>query len=79
MRNATSDDKFYEFWDFAREAWDSEQPAACGAQQLTAEQVATYDFRGRSPRSEVECFDSYCIYNNLWTTNGMWYVLVDGP
>lgn len=32
-----------------------------------------------SPRSEVNCSDTHCIYQNLWYNNGRFYLLVDGP
>lgn len=31
-----------------------------------------------SPRSEVNCSDTHCIYQNLWYNNGRFYLLVDG-
>lgn len=35
--------------------------------------------RERSPRSEVNCTVTHCIYENLWYNNGRFYLLVDGP
>lgn len=35
--------------------------------------------RVRSPRTEVNCSDTHCIYDNLWYNNGRFYLLVDGP
>ena len=30
-------------------------------------------------RTEVNCRDTHCIYDNLWYNNGRFYLLVDGP
>ena len=35
--------------------------------------------REGSPRSEVNCTVTHCIYENLWYNNGRFYLLVDGP
>ena len=32
-----------------------------------------------SPRTEVECGTTHCIYRNLWYNNGRFFLLVDGP
>ena len=31
-----------------------------------------------SARTEVNCSDTHCIYDNLWYNNGRFYLLVDG-
>ena len=33
---------------------------------------------GASPRTEVACTETHCIYERLWYNNGHFYLLVDG-
>ena len=41
---------------------------------------ARWSTKYRGPaRTEVNCSDTHCIYDNLWYTNGRFYLLVDGP
>jgi hypothetical protein len=35
-------------------------------------------WRGSSPRTEVACTETHCIYERLWYNNGHFYLLVDG-
>jgi hypothetical protein len=35
--------------------------------------------RSGSPRTEVNCSVTHCIYENLWYNNGRFFLLVDGP
>ncbi len=35
--------------------------------------------RGGSPRTQVSCSETHCIYENLWYSGGRFFLLVDGP
>ena len=35
--------------------------------------------RGGSPRTQVNCSETHCIYENLWYSGGRFFLLVDGP
>ncbi len=45
--------------------------AACAARWETE--------RLGSPRTEVNCTVTHCVYQNLWYNNGRFFLLVDGP
>lgn len=67
----------YEFWQNNTATWVGQMPQAC----LTVGKPATLEtsWWGGSPRTEVNCSASHCIYDKLWYNNGRWYLLVDGP
>ena len=37
-----------------------------------------YHWTRGTPRTEVNCTPSHCIYDKLWYNNGRFYLLVDG-
>ncbi|CAL8471513.1 g11055 [Coccomyxa elongata] len=67
----------YEFWDDVKQTWTSKQQPGCIVEGHACLGWATE--REGSPRSEVNCTVTHCIYENLWYNNGRFYLLVDGP
>lgn len=76
IEDTATKEQSYEYWDDTTRDWTDTQPAACLAHRIKSDE---YTFPNGTPRSEVNCTDSYCEYKNLWANNGRWYVLVDGP
>eukprot|EP01025_Chloroclados_australasicus_P033323 TRINITY_DN3394_c0_g2_i1.p1 TRINITY_DN3394_c0_g2~~TRINITY_DN3394_c0_g2_i1.p1 ORF type:complete len:602 (-),score=77.39 TRINITY_DN3394_c0_g2_i1:347-2152(-) len=66
----------YEFWDENNQEWTSETPQECFVQG--ERNPLDWKWHKDSPRSEVNCTDTYCLYTNLWYLNGRWFTLVDG-
>ena len=62
-------------WDKATETWVDKRPDACAP---TGSQVPPKDFKDGTPRSEITCDNSHCMYTNLYYNGGRWYALVDG-
>lgn len=67
----------YEYWDEQRQRWGAKQPAACTVRGQA--KTDTTIWKDGSPRTEVNCSSSHCMYEKLWYNNGRWYLLVDGP
>lgn len=68
----------YQFWDYAARVWRDERPDACIPQSFPAPGPPDWSFYRGSPRTEVTCEKSHCMYTNLYYNNGRWYALVDG-
>ncbi|KAK9836079.1 hypothetical protein WJX84_007267 [Apatococcus fuscideae] len=66
----------YEYWDPHEAAWTPRFPAACEVKGLA--NPPGYEWRLGTPRTEVNCTPSHCIYDKLWYNNGRYYLLVDG-
>ena len=62
-------------WDKATKTWVDKRPDACAP---TGSQVPPKDFKDGTPRSEITCDSSHCMYTNLYYNGGRWYALVDG-
>ncbi|KAJ9523194.1 hypothetical protein QJQ45_023985 [Haematococcus lacustris] len=92
--NNTDGSVTYEFWDDSADAWAEDRPAACTPTGMSPDDVATagWQFHQGTPRSEVGCDSSHCMYHNLYYNNGgflpmvglphapgRWFALVDGP
>ncbi|KAK9828787.1 hypothetical protein WJX72_002076 [[Myrmecia] bisecta] len=67
----------YEYWDARLQKWTGTLPAACTVPGLQNPEGWTW--RNNTPRTEVVCTATHCIYENLWYNNGRFYLLVDGP
>lgn len=68
----------YQFWDFERHAWQDERPPACVPVTYPPPGPAGWTFNNNTPRTEVVCETSHCVYTNMYYNNGRWYALVDG-
>lgn len=82
MRRANSSGMEYVWWDQALGTWVDERPAICAPTGHAKPGPSTpgWTFHKGTPRSEVDCPDSYhCMYRNLYYNRGRWYALVDGP
>lgn len=66
-------------WDRKTKKWLDKRPAACTPTGHPAPGPPNWNFKGGSPRSEVGCENSHCMYTNLYYNRGRWYALVDGP
>ncbi|GFH18382.1 uncharacterized protein HaLaN_15177, partial [Haematococcus lacustris] len=82
--NNTDGSVTYEFWDDsagAADTWAEDRPAACTPTGMSPGDVAAagWQFHQGTPRSEVGCDSSHCMYHNLYYSNGRWFALVDGP
>lgn len=69
----------YVWWDFDSKAWVEEKPAACAPTGHPKPGPSGWNFLRGTPRTEVACSDSHCMYTNLFYNRGRWYALVDGP
>ncbi|KAL0050159.1 hypothetical protein WJX82_005404 [Trebouxia sp. C0006] len=67
----------YEYWHGDVKQWKPEMPQTCAVRGAPAKQG--YAWLNGTPRTEVECAATHCIYRNLWYNNGRFYLLVDGP
>lgn len=68
----------YQFWDFERHAWQDERPPACVPTTYPPPGPEGWAFNNNTPRTEVVCQTSHCVYTNMYYNNGRWYALVDG-
>ncbi len=68
----------YQYWDFALEQWSDEQPAACVPTTYPDPGPPDWKWHNNTPRTEVSCQASHCVYTNMYYNNGRWYALVDG-
>ncbi|CAL5223424.1 g5938 [Coccomyxa viridis] len=68
----------YEYWSQAAQQWVAKMPEACMVRGEDSTRKWSTKYRGPA-RTEVNCSDTHCIYDNLWYTNGRFYLLVDGP
>ncbi|MEW5301672.1 MAG: hypothetical protein WDW36_004517 [Sanguina aurantia] len=73
-----SDDVGYQYFDFARKRWSDARPVACLPVLHPAPGPEDWKWHQGSPRTEVGCETSHCMYTNLYYNNGRWYALVDG-
>ncbi|KAG2434032.1 hypothetical protein HXX76_007760 [Chlamydomonas incerta] len=68
----------YQYWDFQAETWGDERPAACVPTSYPAPGPPGWRWMNDTPRTEVTCQTSHCVYTNMYYNNGRWYALVDG-
>lgn len=68
----------YQYWDFDSHDWSDERPDACIPTSYPPPGPSNWSFYRDSPRTEVTCEKSHCMYTNLYYNNGRWYALVDG-
>ncbi|GLI68019.1 hypothetical protein VaNZ11_012320 [Volvox africanus] len=68
----------YQFWNFATEAWSDERPAACVPTTYPAPGPPNWRWNNDTPRTEVTCQSTHCVYTNMYYNSGRWYALVDG-
>ena len=68
----------YQFWDFEANEWRDEKPAACVPTTYPPPGPEGWAFNNNTPRTEVVCQQSHCVYTNMYYNNGRWYALVDG-
>ncbi|PNW72188.1 hypothetical protein CHLRE_16g678600v5 [Chlamydomonas reinhardtii] len=68
----------YQYWDFQAETWGDERPAACVPTSYPAPGPPGWRWNNDTPRTEVTCQTSHCVYTNMYYNNGRWYALVDG-
>ncbi|EIE21972.1 hypothetical protein COCSUDRAFT_66769 [Coccomyxa subellipsoidea C-169] len=68
----------YEYWDEGKQVWTSKRPPACIVQGHAGSNEWETERLG-SPRTEVNCTVTHCVYQNLWYNNGRFFLLVDGP
>jgi hypothetical protein len=69
----------YAFWDSQEKKWSRDRPAACAPQGIPAPGPPGWTFNKGSPRSELTCDQTHCMYTNLFYNRGRFYALVDGP
>lgn len=59
-------------WDKKTQSWLEERPAACAPTGHAAPGPDGWNFKGGSPRTEVGCDNSHCMYTNLYYNRGRW-------
>lgn len=69
----------YVWWDSKNKRWLEDRPEACAPKGHPAPGPSEWNFKNGSPRTEVTCDNSHCMYTNLYYNKGRWYALVDGP
>ena len=56
----------YVWWDFESKNWTSEKPAACVPNiHPQPGPPPPWNFANKTPRTEVNCSNDHCMYNNL--------------
>lgn len=78
VREHGKQDVEYVWWDASIKDWVQQRPSACAPPGHAAPGPASWNFNRGTPRTEVSCDNSHCMYTNLYYNQGRWYALVDG-
>ena len=71
------DVQHYEYWNESTQTWSSEQPNACRLRPVPFNS-SLVENKSNKPSTRRRCAgDDYCVFENLWYSQGKFYYLTD--